>query len=236
MVILLAATSWLVSAETLCAEFHKPFPRKRLPSASADSVDRSMAALNHSLRAFLRAYYAGLLRTRPHRLLTVGSWRKGSRLGRPARAYRITVAGWQVIRLGGSTAGSGRCGWPGPVRPRPLPAGPGTSGSTGYGSSLRMPCGPVMRCGCAATDVNASWSSSRSSPSVSVRRLPPGATSTTALPLRPARRLSRWLSGTAALAGRPSASAGASRSCSGGRPADACRIPHRTTPRILWES
>ena len=138
----------------------------------------------------------------------------------PASAYRITVAGWQVIRLGGWTAGSGRCGWPGPARPRPLPAGLGTSGSTGSASSLRMPYGPVMRCGCAAKDVNASWLSSRLSPSVSAHRGPPRATSTTALPFCPARRLSRWLFGTAARAVRPSASAGVSRSCSGGRPAE----------------
>ena len=39
-------------------------------------------------------------------------------------------------------------------------------------------------------------------------------------PLRPARRLSRWLPGTAARAVRPSASAGVSRSCSGARPAE----------------
>ena len=39
-------------------------------------------------------------------------------------------------------------------------------------------------------------------------------------PLRPARRLSRWLSATAARAVRPSASAEVSRSCSGGRPAE----------------
>jgi len=141
--------------------------------------------------------------------------------GRDRRARNaLQFAGWQVIRLGGWTAGSGRCGWPGPVRPRPLPAGPGTSGSTGSGSSLRMPYGPVMRCGCAAKDVTASWSSSRSSPSASAHPLPPRATSITALPRRPARRPSRWLPGTAAPAVRPSASAGASRSCSDGRPAE----------------
>ena len=147
---------------------------------------------------------------------------RGRRQAGCSRRARIALqfGGWQVIRLGGWTAGSGRCGWPGPVRPRPLPAGPGTSGSTASGSSPRMPCGPVTRCGCEAKDVNASWSSSRSSPSASAHRLPPHAISTTALPLRPARRPSRWLPATAARAVRPSASAGVSRSCSGGRPAE----------------
>jgi hypothetical protein len=127
---------------------------------------------------------------------------------------------WRVIRPGGWTAGSGRCGWLRLVRPRRLRAGPGMSGSTESGSSPRMPCGPVTRCGCAARDANASWSSSRSSPSGSARRLPSRATSTTALPLRPVRRRSRWLPGTAVRAVRPSASAAVSTSCSGARPAE----------------
>jgi hypothetical protein len=140
--------------------------------------------------------------------------------GLPASAYRITVAEWQVIRPGGWTPGSGRCGWPGPARPRPVRAAPGMSGSTACGSSPRMSYGPVMRCGCVAKDVNASWSSSRSSPSVSAHPLPLGAISTTVLPLRPARRLCRWLSATAVRAVRLNASAGASSGCSGGRPAE----------------
>src|SRR5271163_307300 len=78
-----------------------------------------------------------------------------------------------------------------------------------------------MRYGYATTGANASWSSSASSPSVSVRRWPPNATSTTALPRRPARRRSRWRYATAARAVRPSASAAVSRSCSGDRRADA---------------
>jgi hypothetical protein len=135
-------------------------------------------------------------------------------------AYRITVAEWQVIRLGGWIPGSGRCGWPGPARPRPVPAGPVMSGLTASGSSPRMSYGPVTRCGCVAKDVNASWSSSRSSPSVSAHPSPLGAISTTALPLRHARRLCRWLSATAARAVRLNASAGASSGCSGGRPAE----------------
>jgi hypothetical protein len=143
------------------------------------------------------------------------------RAGRSQRArIALQLAEWQVIRLGGWTAGSGRCGWPGPVRPRPVPAVPGMSGSTGSGSSPRMPYGPVMRCGCVTKDANASWSSSGSSPSGPAHLLPPSAISTIALPLRPARRLSRWLPATAARAVRPSASAGVSRSCSGGRPAE----------------
>src|ERR1700678_2979296 len=88
-----------------------------------------------------------------------------------------------------------------------------------------MPYGPVMRCGCATKDATASWSSSGSSPSVPAHLSPPSAISTTALPLRPARRLSRWLPATAARAVRPSASAGASRSCSGGRPAEPASGP-----------
>ena len=56
--------------------------------------------------------------------------------------------------------------------------------------------------------------------------LPPGAIPTTALPLRRARRLWRWLPATAARAVRPSASAEVSRSCSGGRPGE------RTVGRI----
>ena len=146
----------------------------------------------------------------------------GRRRARCSRRDRIALqfAGWQVIRLGGWTAGSGRCGWPRPAQPRPVPAGLGTSGSTASGSSPRMPYGPVTRFGCAAKDVNASWSSSRSSPSVSAQPLRPRAMSITALPLRPARRLSRWLPGPGVRAVRPNASAGVSRSCSGGRPAE----------------
>ncbi len=150
-----------------------------------------------------------------------GAIRGRRQAGRSQRArIALQCAEWQVIRLGVWIAGSGRCGWPGLARPRPLPAGPGTSGSTGHGSSPRMRDGPAMRCGCATTDANASWSSSGSSPSVSAHPLPPSVTSTTVLPLRPARRLSRWLSATAARAVRPSASAEVSRSCSGGRPAE----------------
>src|SRR5437667_4193877 len=80
---------------------------------------------------------------------------RGQRQAGRSRRARIALqfAEWQGIRLGGWTAGSGRCGWLGPVRPRPVPAGPGTSGSTGYGSGPRMPYGPVMRCGCAAKRV-----------------------------------------------------------------------------------
>jgi len=39
---------------------------------------------------------------------------------------------WRMIRLGGWTAGSGRCGWPRRAQPPPVPAGPGTSESTGH--------------------------------------------------------------------------------------------------------
>jgi hypothetical protein len=146
------------------------------------------------------------------------------------RAHRIRVAEWQVIRRAGEwTAGSGRCGWPGPARPRPVPAGPGTSGSTGRGSSPRMRSGPVMRCGCAKRDANASWSSCGSSPNVPAHLLPLSATSTTARPLHHARRLSRWLRATAARGVRPSASAVKSRSCSGGRPAEL--VPDRCEDR-----
>ena len=146
------------------------------------------------------------------------------------RAHRIRVAEWQVIRRAGEwTAGSGRCGWPGPARPRPVPAGPGTSGSTGRGSSPRMRSGPVMRCGCAKRDANASWSSCGSSPNVPAHLLPPSATSTTVRPFHHARRLSRWLRATAARGVRPSASAVESRSCSGGQPAEL--VPDRCEDR-----
>ena len=45
-----------------------------------------------------------------------------------ARQTQIALqfAGWRVMRRGGWIAGSGRCGWPRPARPRPAPAGPGT--------------------------------------------------------------------------------------------------------------
>jgi hypothetical protein len=138
---------------------------------------------------------------------------------RPASANRITVC-----RVAGDQAGRVDS-WIWSVRlartrsARPLPAGLGTSGSTGSGSSPRMPYGPVTRCGCGARNVTASLSSSRSSPSESAHRLPPRATSITALPLRPARRLSRWLPGPAVRAVRPSANAAVSTSCSGGQPA-----------------
>ena len=86
-----------------------------------------------------------------------------------------------------------------------------------------------MRCGCATKDASASWSSTGSSPSVPAHLLPPGAISTTALPLRPVRRLSWWLRATAARAVRPSASAEVSRSCSGGRPGE--RFPGGVPPQ-----
>jgi alkylhydroperoxidase family enzyme len=35
--------------------------------------------------------------------------------------------GMELRQMGGWTAGSGQCGWPGPVRPRPVPARPGTT-------------------------------------------------------------------------------------------------------------
>jgi len=135
-------------------------------------------------------------------------------------ARRITVAEWQVIRRDGWTAGSGRCGWPGPGRPHPAPAGPGTSGSTGRGSSPRMRSGLVTKCGCAKTGTNASWSSCGSSPSGSARLLPPSAIPTTARPVRRARKLPRWLCAIAAQAVRPNATGAVSRNCSGGRPAE----------------
>ena len=157
------------------------------------------------------------------------SWPAESR-ARWDGAHRIRVAEWQVIRRAGEwTAGSGRCGWPGPARPRPVPAGPGTSGSTGRGSSPRMRSGPVMRCGCAKRDANASWSSCGSSPNVPAHLLPPSATSTTARPFHHARRLSRWLRATAARGVRPSASAVESRSCPGGQPAEL--VPDRCEDR-----
>jgi hypothetical protein len=94
------------------------------------------------------------------------------------------------------------------------------SRSTGSGSSPRIPYGPAMRCGCVTKDVSASWSFSGSSPSGPAHRLPSNVISTIALPRRLARSRSRWLSATAARAVRPSASAGVSRSCSGGQPAE----------------
>ena len=176
------------------------------------------------------------------RLFAAGRWSEtGQPFGVPVfvaggvqsaveRAHRIRVAEWQVIRRAGEwTAGSGRCGWPGPARPRPVPAGPGTSGSTGRGSSPRMRSGPVMRCGCAKRDANASWSSCGSSPNVPAHLLPPSATSTTVRPLHHARRLSRWLRATAARGVRPSASAVESRSCPGGQPAEL--VPDRCEDR-----
>jgi hypothetical protein len=125
-----------------------------------------------------------------------------------------------VIRQGGWIAGSGRYGWPRPARPRPVPAGPGMSGSTGHRSSPRIRSRPVMRCGCARKDANASWSSPGLSPSGPAPPWPPSATSTTARPRRGARRGSRSRRASAAPAVRPSASAAVSTSCSDGRPAD----------------
>jgi hypothetical protein len=123
-----------------------------------------------------------------------------------------------VIRRGGWTAGSGRYGWPRPARPRPAPAGPDTSGSTGCGSSPRMRSGLVTKCGYAKTDVNASWSSYGSLPSVSAHLLPLSAISTTARPARRARKLPRRLCAIVGQAVRPNATGAVSRSCSGGRP------------------